>query len=64
MHFLCGVDVFLFSLSLDSASLGLYPSAVFARVHSNMDIDIDIDIDILIYITYYIYTSLSCDYAP
>ena len=44
MHFLCGVDVFLFSLFLDSASLGLYPSAVFARVHSNMDIDIDIDI--------------------
>ena len=42
VHFLCGVDVFLL-LFLDSASLGLHPSAVSAYVHSNMDIDWLID---------------------
>ena len=28
----------------DSALLGLLPSAIYARVHSNIDIDIEIDI--------------------
>ena len=55
MHFLYGVDVLLFSSFLDSASLGLYPSAVSARVHSNMDIDIDISADRALYITTYYY---------
>ena len=41
-----------------SASLGLHPSAVFARVHSNMDIDwlidwlIDIHLDMYVAITW------------
>ena len=41
--FRIGMDMYVcMYVCMDSASLGLYPSAVFARVHSNMDIGIDI----------------------